>query len=531
MSSAEPHVLSIDLGTSGPKTVLVSLSGAVAGVGRSHVATRRVEREGAEQDAHQVWQAVKDSIGAALREAQVPARQIVAVICTSQYSSIVPVDVQGQPLAPMLTWMDHRGERSRLKGRPGFPRLADAPWKLANWVRLHGLAPVAAGMSLTHMRWFKYARPEVYARTFKFLEPGEYLGMRLCGRAATTQGTGYMSLLIDNRDLQASDYHPTLLSYGLIDRDKLADVVAPDTLLGPLLPEVAAELGLLPTTQVVAAMNDTQAGAMAAGVSGGRHAGISMGTTSILVSQSARKRTSLGDSLFTMPSPDRRGYLAVAENGTSGQAIDKFLHNLVLPADAFAAPEEGLAIDAYAALESALQHVRPGAEGVMYLPWINGSIAPRSESLMRGGFLNLGAETTRCHLARAVVEGIAMNARWAQVAMKKFVGQAYPHLRFYGGGARSDAIAHTLADVLGRPVRQLANPQYATSLGSSLIAFERLGLLGRDEFEARLPVQRCFEPRSEWQALYDDRFDQFTRAFKATRPLCRAMNRPMETTP
>jgi xylulokinase len=337
-----------------------------------------------------------------------------------------------------------------------------------------------------------------------------------------------MSLMIDNRRADAGDYHPTLLAYSLIDREKLADVVAPDTLLGTLLPEVAAELGLSPATQVVAAMNDTQAGGLAACVSAGRHAGISMGTSSILVSQSRRKRTSLTDSLFTLPSPDRSGFLAVAENGTSGQAIDKFLHNLVLPADDFYTPGEGRTIDAYAALEAALRHVRPGAEGVMYLPWINGSIAPRSESLMRGGFLNLGAETTRCHLARAVVEGIAMNARWAQRAMEKFVGHTYPHLRFYGGGARSDAVAQTLADVMDRPVRQLANPQYAASLGSSLIAFERLGLIGRGDFESRLPTRRCFEPRSAQRGLYDERFEQFKSAFGATRPLFRTMNKIKE---
>jgi len=147
---------------------------------------------------------------------------------------------------------------------------------------------------------------------------------------------------------------------------------------------------------------------------------------------------------------------------------------------------------------------------------------------MRGGFLNVGLSTTRADLVRAVLEGIALNLRWLRAPVERFARRRFSHFVLYGGGAASDAGAQILADVLDAPVHQAERPQYVAAVGAGLLAFQRLGLLGFENFASRLAVRRVYEPDPGHRALYDARAGQFVEAFRRTRPLFHTLN-DMET--
>lgn len=516
----ETYILSVDLGTSGPKAVLVSHSGKIAGFKRTFVATHTEGKNGAEQDPHSIWTAIKLAVQGVMAESEVSPADVEALICSSQYSSIVPVDRQGNALHGMLMWTDARGSKQKLLESGLKLKHLDTPWQLANWARLHGLAPVVEGMSLNHMRYFRFMCPSIYEKTYKLLEPMDFMAMKFTGRAATTQGNTLMSLLVDNRTPNATGYHPTLVRYGCIDHEKLPELVPSNTILGHVLPDVARELGLSEATRVVVGLNDTAAGAMGSMAFGGSHAGLCVGTSGVMVCHTDKKRTALRDSLFTMPSPDQERYFAVAENGIAGAALDKYLKNIANPSDAFL-NGDAAASDAslYEALERAQGDVPPGADGLIYMPWIKGSLAPRANGAMRGGFINMSATTTRSHMARAVLEGLAFNLRWVRDPMENFVGRKFTHFNFYGGGANSSPVAQILADVLGRPIHQMNNAQFVNSIGAAMLAFERLGTIGFSDFSERLSIKRVYEPKANLSQIYDDLFWGFKSAYKANLPI------------
>ena len=156
-------------------------------------------------------------------------------------------------------------------------------------------------------------------------------------------------------------------------------------------------------------------------------------------------------------------------------------------------------------------------------------MAPAADDRVRGGFLNIGLATRRSELARAVLEGVAMNLRWLRGPVERFAKRRMSHFVFYGGAAASDAWSQILADVLDTPVHQAREPQYVTCLGAALLAFQRLGLLGFDEFASRVPVARRFEPNPAHRALYDHMSGRLVEAFRRTRPLFHALNRPEVT--
>lgn len=522
MAASGPYVLAVDLGTSGPKAAVVSLRGRIVATARAQVETMFLPGDGVEQDPEAVWAAVKAACGDALRGSGVAPREVLAVIASSQYSSIVPVDEHGRATMNMILWLDKRGATAHLRKLAGFPRGVDSPLQLLTWLRVHGLPPIDGGISLTHMRWIKYACPEVYERTATFLEPMDYLAMRFSGRATANQCTAFMSLLTDNRTLNVTGYDARLLRYSTIDAAKLPELVPLDSIIGTVLPDVAAELGLSPETRVVTGINDTQCGGMATAAFSGSHAALSVGSTSVMITHVDFKKTDACHVILSMPSPVPGTYFVMAENGMGGGALEHFLQKLIYASDHFG---ELTAANRFALLQRAVDQTPPGSAGVLFLPWMGGSLAPSADARMRGGFLNLSLHTTRSHMARAVLEGVALNLRWMKEPVEKFAKRRFSHFVFYGGGAESDGWSQIMADVLDAPVHQMENPQYATCVGAGLLAFQRLGLLGFDDFGPLVPIRRVYEPNAANRSLYDELSMQFVNAFKRTRPIFRALNR------
>jgi xylulokinase len=214
-------------------------------------------------------------------------------------------------------------------------------------------------------------------------------------------------------------------------------------------------------------------------------------------------------------------YFVMAENGMGGGTLEHFLQKLVYASDQFGTLTADNRFDL---LQRAVDETPPGSGGVLFLPWMGGSIAPAADAHMRGGFLNLSLHTTRSHMARAVLEGVAMNLRWMKAPVERFAKRRFSHFVFYGGGAESDGWSQILADVLDTPVHQMANPQYTTCLGAGLLAFQRLGRLDFADFATRLPIRRVYEPDPANRAVYDELSTQFVSAFKRTRPIFRALN-------
>ena len=515
------HLLTIDLGTSGPKVAVVADDGRLVGAARGVVHTRREPDGTAEQDAEAVWRTTLDTAGAALRDAGVDRRSIVGVAASAQYSSIVPVAADGTPVGPMITWMDHRGSPKRLSRLPGYPRSADRPPALLRSVRVHGLAPIEAGMSLNHMRWIRFAQPEIYERAAALVEPVDYLTARLTGRCTANRCSSLMQILADNRkanDRTADNrWDPGLVAASLIDPAKLPEPVPVGSVIATLRPEVADALGLDITTPVLSGINDTQAGAIAAGAWRGDHAGLAIGTTSVIATHVHKKKLNPLRMLFTMPSPMGETYLIAAENGVAGAAVDHHLDRYIYADDAFGSP--GGADQRYRAFDDAISQATPGAGGVLFLPWLAGSLAPKSDGRMRGGFVGMGLETTRHDLLRAVAEGIALNLRRLQGPVERFIDREITSYSFYGGGSGSAAWAQVLADVLARPVHRLADGSYANSMGTAMFGFEHLGIASAGDLADRLPVADTCEPDVSHRSRYDELYGVFEDAYRRTRPL------------
>ena len=503
-------VLAIDLGTSGVRVALVDAAGRALGAATEALSMQLSPGGGAEEDPEEIWRALGRSIERAQAQAPQARERVGSILCGSQYSSLVPVDARGHPLGPLVLYLDTRAaalSRDLTRRRPEL-------WKL--WLERHGMpSPGGGSDSLAHWLWFQTQRPDIHARARAYLEPMDYVTARLCGRVTANVCTLFPLLLTDNRRGHAGGWCEELIEASGIDRSKLPELVAPDEVVGELLPEHAAAWGLPRGVRVYSAINDTHALTFGTGSHVGDRLGVSIGTTLVPTTLVDDMRADLSHFLLTQPAPIPDKHVLMAEGGLAGKALEFVLQGLLFASDALG---DHRSEDAFARLDAAVASTEPGAGGVLFLPWLAGVWSPAGDARARGAFLNLGLGTRRAHLVRATLEGVAYQLRWMLPHVEALTGRRHDELVFGAGGARSDAWAQILADVCERPVRQLAEPTLANCRGAAALAFHRRGadLAAAGE---RLVVRRRYEPRPALRALYDDLAGRFVLAHERLGPV------------
>ncbi len=499
--------LGIDVGSTNVKAALVGADNSLEGVA-SRALTTTTAAESVTQDVDQIWTAVSDVVAELTAAHPTMAARLVAIGVCSQYSSIVPVDADGQALGPMKMYLDNRGADRC------WAILGEHPDAFDTWVARHGIPPIGAGLSLSHLLHHQFDEPEVHRRTAAYLEAMDLVNLRLTGKVAATQCTMFASQLIDNRTVGTTSYDQDLLRMSGVDPDRLPPLIDVDGVVGEVAPDVAARLGLPPGVVVRAGMNDTHAGAFATGaLRRSDRLGLVVGTTGVLVQAMPGHQVDLDHEVLSMPAPLPGRHVVMAENGIAGRAVERALEVL--------SPGPASTDERFAELERALGESGAGAGGLLFLPWLAGSMSPSASTEMRGGYLGMSLQTERQDLLRATVEGVARNLRWLLPAVTQLCGTAATEVVFAGGGARSDGVARVLADVLGLPVLVADRPEIAAARAVGQVALART--LGTDPTLSETPTVRRHEPDPSTRAVHDRLQPLFEAAFEANRAICEAL--------
>ncbi len=148
----------------------------------------------------------------------------------------------------------------------------------------------------------------------------------------------------------------------------------------------------------------------------------------------------------------------------------------------------------FESLTAMAETVPAGSGDVIFTPWLIGERSPIDDRAARGGFHNVSLSTTRAHMVRAVMEGVAYNSRWLHEAVERFVRRKLDPVRFVGGGAISDLWCQIHADVMNRVVERVAEPMHANLRGAGLMASVALGEVERAEINDLVKVDRVFKP-------------------------------------
>jgi xylulokinase len=519
------YVLAVDLGTGGPKAAVLSATGRVAAHAFEAVGIHLSEYGGAEQSPQEWWDAVVASARQALQESGVPPERVVGVGCTSQWLGTVPVDGDGAAIGPAIIWMDSRGARAvREKVRGAAVNIQGyAPSKLARWVRKTGAIPSLSGKDpVGHIHFLRDQRPDVYGASAVFLEPVDYLNLRLTGLPRASHDSITAHWVTDNRDINDIRYDDGLIELAGLERAKLPELVPTGSVLGGLSAGAAEELGLLAGTPVVAGTGDLHSAAVGSGAVGDFDAHLYIGTSSWISCHVPFKKTDALTNVASIPSGLPGRYVVADEHETGGACLTWFRDTMAFPRDALGdseAPD-----DFFAALNEVAASVPPGARGVLFTPWLNGERTPVDDHTIRGGFHNLALSSTRADMVRAVFEGVALNSAWLLDPVEKFCKKRFDSLAFIGGGANSDLWCQIHADALGRTIRQTVDPVLANVRGAGLLTLLALRHIEVDDIPATVRIKATYEPDPSTAALYAELLKEFVNLYKETKGIHKRLN-------
>lgn len=516
---AERYTLAIDLGTSAVKVALVSVAGQVAAIESEPYPLHLLPGGGAEQDPQDWWAAIRRAVMRLLDRTADSREAVVAVACTAQWSGTVAVDRSGRPLMRALIWMDSRGAADARRITGGTISVEGYGLdKLWRWIRKTGGIPARTGKdSLAHILYLQRAHPEVAAAAYKFLEPKDYLNLLLTGEYAASYDSIALHWVTDNRDASRVRYDPGLLALAGIDRAQLPDLVPATAVIGRLRAEVAAEWGLSREVQVVAGTPDIQSAAIGSGATGDLEPHLYVGTSSWLTCHVPYKKTDLLHNMATLPSPIPGRYFVANEQETAGACLTYLRDNILF--DPGEAPD-----DVFEQFGAMAGSVDPGSDGVIFTPWLYGERTPVEDHLIRGGFHNISLRTTRPHLVRAVMEGVAYNACWLLSAVEGFVRRRLDFIRMIGGGAQSDLWCQIYADVLNRSVAQVSRPLEANVRGAAIVAMVGLGEISFSQAPELVAVHRVYHPRPELRGLYAELFGAYLAIYRRNKGIHARLN-------
>jgi xylulokinase len=428
---------------------------------------------------------------------------VKAVAVTGMYACTVPVDASGRPTGPCLTWLDTRGAPYAREAVGGWFQGYN-PRKVLPLIRKTAGAPSTAGDDpVGQILYLEHEQPDVVAATRWYLEPIDYLTMRLTGIATATHASLLAWWITDNRHLDHYRYDDGLLSSVGLDAAKLPSLVPFGSIIGTVTSAAAEELGIPADAVVVTGIPDLHAAAIGSGATGVFDTHLALSTTSWISCPIAKKKTDISHSIASVPGLTNDSYVVINAQNTGAKSLEWLRRVLAAGGTELSYRE----ITALAATSP------PGAHGVVFTPWLAGERSPIDNKKIRGGFTGLAVTTSTADLARAVMEGVAANSEWLFRYVEKFTGAPLSPIRLLGGGAQSTFWCQLYADVLERDVEQVPQPLLAQLRGAALLASIALK---RRTLADPVPIGRMFGPTAS-APFYRARSGQLEQLYRRDR--------------
>ncbi|NVM29631.1 MAG: xylulose kinase [Candidatus Helarchaeota archaeon] len=531
------YILAHDHGTSGSKAAIISTRGKVIDFEFQETPLYLIEGGGAEQNPDEWWDAIITTSKKLIDKQLVSTEDIIAICTSSQMSGTVAVDQDGNHLHNAVIWMDTRGAPyvKKLMGGKleisgyGIKHILQYFFKMGGWINITGGAPTLAGKDpIAHILFIKNELPEIYKKTYKFLECKDYLNLKFTGKHAASYDSILLYWVTDNRDLSNITYHEGLIKKSKLDKTKLPELKCSIDVLGPIKNEVADELGLEKDVKVVMGSPDVPAAAIGSGAVGDYEAHIYIGTSSWVICHVPFKKTDIFHNMASVPCANPNKYMVVSEQETAGACLSFLRDNLLYHKDELLdeehISEDKLKTGIYKIFDRIVETAPAGSNRLIFTPWLWGERTPIEDHSVRGGLLNISLTTTRADLIRAIYEGVAYNSRWILKYLEKFCGRKLEPISMIGGGAKSNIWCQIYADVMNRTIRQVKDPIQANARGAAFIAAVGLGYLTFDEIPKYIEYTNTYTPNPANRKIYDQLFEEFLNIYENNKKMYSRLN-------
>lgn len=447
------YFIGIDVGTSGTKTILIDSKGKILASATFEYPLYQPQIGWAEQNPEDWWDASVKGIKAVLEKSKVDPKEVKAVGLTGQMHGLVMLDKNCNVIRPSIIWCDQRTakECDEITEKVGKERLVEIT---AN--------PALTGFTASKILWVRNNEPQNYEKVYKILLPKDYIRFKLTGEFATDVSDASGMQLLDVKNRCWSD---EVLEKLEIDKGLLGKVYESPEVTGKVSRQASELTGLCEGTLVVAGGGDQAAGAVGNGI-------VRTGVVSSTIGSSGVVFAHLDDfridpegrvHTFCHAVPGKWHVMGVTQG--AGLSLKWFRDNF---AHIEKAAFEFIDKDPYILMDQEAELANPGADGLVFLPYLMGERTPILDPYAKGIFFGITAKHTRREFIRAVMEGVVFSLKNCLDILYE-MGIEVKEVRVSGGGAKSKLWRQMQADIFEMDVWTL-NSKEGPAFGAAILA-------------------------------------------------------------
>jgi xylulokinase len=500
-----PYVIGCDVGSQGTNCALYAADGTLVASSYQAYDLSFPFPGAAEQDPD-LWPA---AVVAGMREVldQVPEgpSAVKGLSFGSQLDGMVVCDQDARPLRPAMIWMDRRAEKQAAAVAERMP--PETFYKLVG-------ANLDSSHAVFKALWVRDEEPEIWSDAAILMSPGTYVLRGVAGAVAVDPSNASSLALLDPRTRRWSS---EVLSVVDLSERLLPEVVDAPNPISTVTASFAEATGLDARTIVAVGCGDEMAATLGAGVFEPGEVCDVVGTAEPVCAASSEPREDPTMLVECHPHADPDAWLLENPGFVSGGNL-RWWRDQFAPIER-GAEAEGLG-DAYDLLSKEAERIPPGAEGLVFLPCMQGAMAPEWNGAARGVFYGLTLAHSRAHMTRAILEGSAFALRDILEAMVA-AGLEVNRLTIVGGGAKGPLWRQIKADVTGLPVRVPTSVE-TTATGAAILAAVACAIHDSiadavKAFVAYRPEQH--EPDEVSRTAYDEAYRRYGEVYAALRPV------------
>jgi xylulokinase len=497
----EIYVLGIDVGTGGTRALIMAGHGRIVGSAtEEHEAFASPQIGWAEQHPEDWWRAAGMAIRKALGQADLRGHQIACVGFSGQMHGAVMLDGADAVVRPALIWCDVRTEKQcrDLTARIGAARLIQLTCN-----------PALPNFTLTKFLWVRENEPENWTRVRSVMLPKDYVRFRLTGERAIDMADASGTLLLDVAKRQWSS---EVLQAAEIDRSLLPRLHESPDVCGKVSAAGAQATSLATGTPVVVGAGDQAAGATGMGIVKPGAVSATIGTSGVVFAATDRPALDPRGRLHTFchAVPGRWHVMGVTQ--AAGLSLRWFRDRLAnLPTSA--------GVDRYEQLTAEAAGTPPGAEGLLWAPYLMGERTPHLDPDARGALVGLTASHTRAHIVRAILEGVAFSLKDTFTIFDE-MSVPVSNIRLGGGGARSALWRQIQADIYAHEV-EIVEAEEGAAYGAAILAGvgARIWPSVDAACDAVVRVASRVPPKAESMAAMKTSYAAFRRIYPAMKSI------------
>ncbi|MBS4206936.1 gluconokinase [Bacillus sp. FJAT-50079] len=477
----QEFVIGLDIGTTSVKAVVFHMNGKVKAEAEQLNETYYPQTGWVEQDPVELEQSAVKAVRMVVEQAGIQKEDIAAIGLSCAMHSIICVDDMREPLSRALIWSDGRSSdiADRLHQSDGADMYA------RTGVPIHPMSP------LLKLMWMKETNYVPYEKARYFMSVKEYILMKWYGEIVADYSMAAASGLMNAETLK---WDEKALELSGVTVDQLPKIVPPTETLTGLRAELATEMGIAPETPIVLGAADGQLANLGIGAIAPGEVALTVGTSGAIRQFTKGYRVNEKRETFSYAFTDE--YAIIGGPTNNGGIALQWLKDLV--------NYEG----GYTEFITEAEKVKPGAEGIIFLPYINGERAPLWNQNATGTFHGVSITHKQEHFVRAVLEGITFNLYQIDEALERLAGKS-DTIFVNGGLARSPLWLQMLADVFGKKVF-VAETHHSSAWGAAWTALVAIGKAESfEQIKETVVLGEAITPNQESHQTYQEIYNNY----------------------